>query len=207
MSAADILPSLSVSRETIEKLRDLVALLEKWNPSINLVSKGTIADAWERHVLDSAQLMLHIPLGAESWVDIGSGAGFPGLVCAALAQDSHPSIAFTLVESDIRKTSFLREAARVLELSVDLRPIRVEDLLIPAQDVVSSRALASVTQLLSYSEQLVHQKTVLLFPKGRRIESELTVAMQRWHIDYELIPSEIDSDSVILKISEFRSRQ
>lgn len=206
MSAADILPSLNVSRETIEKLRGLVALLEKWNPTINLVSKSTIGQAWERHVLDSAQVMRHMPANAGSWVDIGSGAGFPGLVCAALAQESNRSVIFTLVESDTRKVSFLREAARVLDVPVDLKAVRVEDLSIPPQDVVSSRALAPVTQLLDYAQGLAHQKTVLLFSKGRKIESELTVAMQRWHIVYELIPSEIDSDSVILKISEFRSR-
>ena len=117
---------LSVSRETFLALEDFSALVKRWNPAINLVSKTTIPDFWNRHILDSAQLFTLCPAQARLWLDLGSGGGLPGIVIAILARELRPDLRVVMVESDQRKATFLREACRSLNLRADIHSARIE---------------------------------------------------------------------------------
>lgn len=197
----------SVSRETTETLRRFVALVEHWNRRINLLSRREAGDIWTRHVLDSAQLAFLAPPNARTWLDLGSGAGFPGLVCAAMARDLHRPTAFTLVEADARKYAFLREAARSMHLPITILNTRIEHLRLPPQDVVSARALAPLDRLLGYAHPFCHCGTRLLFPKGRQADSELTLARRSWHSRVVRVPSRSDPEATIFQLSEVRPRR
>ena len=193
----------NVSRETLDCLDAYEALLKKWNPKINLVSKSTLHGVWQRHFADSAQLWAHLPNTADLWLDFGSGAGFPGLVCAVLAKEFRPELRFILVESDHRKCAFLINVVRELGLNVIVESRRIEDVAPLRADIISARAVASLDLLLSLSEKHAHESTVLLFPKGISYESELTTARKHWHIEPKIIRSLTDSNSVILRIEGF----
>jgi len=194
----------NVSRETIERLTEYEALLKKWNPKINLISRNTVDDIWHRHFADSAQLYQHIGENCKKWLDFGSGAGFPGLVVAAMAVEKHPDTRFILVESDHRKAAFLMTVSRALGLSATVKTDRIEA--IPAQnaDIITARAVASLDQLLKWAAPHAQKTSVLLFPKGNSYESELTAARKHWHIEVETTPSVTDSSSVILRIKDFK---
>ena len=209
MSAMEITQSnfyevFDVSRETMDRLQAYAALLIKWNPKINLVAKSTISDLWHRHMADSAQLWELVPKGAKTWVDIGSGAGFPGLVIAAIAAEKAPDLIVTLVESDRRKSVFLQSAAREMEIKVKVITKRIEHLKPQNADILSARALSSLPQLLEFAEKHRNTSGVCLFPKGARVDSELTEASSCWHMAYETFPSMTDPDAVILRIGEFK---
>lgn len=199
-------PEGLVSRETEGRLRQLLDLLAHWNRRVNLLSRDETAGLWRRHVLDSAQLIPLAPPAARSWVDLGAGAGFPGLVCAAIAAAEDRPAAFTLIEADGRKAAFLREAARRLDLGVEVVNARIEAAVVSPQDVISARALAPLDRLLSYARPFAHAGSRLLFPKGRHGESELTRARRAWHIRVVRVPSCTDPEGVIFSISEARSR-
>jgi len=192
-----------VSRETIERLIRYEALLKKWNSKINLVSRSTLTDIWHRHFADSAQLWPLIPANASTWLDFGSGAGFPALVNAVFSAEKRPTLGFTLVESDQRKCAFLLTAARELDLSVIIKPSRIETLATQQADIISARAVASLDQLVTLSAPHAHESTVLLFPKGISYESELTAAQNHWHMEQKVVRSLTDSSSVILRIEGF----
>ncbi len=192
-----------VSRETLAMFDTYAALLNKWNPKINLVSRKTLTDLWHRHFADSAQLLQHIDAEYKSWLDFGSGAGFPALVVAALAKEKRPDTRFTLVESDHRKAAFLMTVSSALGVNADIVTHRIETLQTQNADVISARAVAPLDQLLKWAAPHAHKSTVLLFPKGNSYESELTMARKHWHIGAEIIPSVTDSSSVILKIKDF----
>ena len=122
------LGSLTVSRETIDRLSIYANLLEKWNPRINLVSRSTLDDLWSRHIVDSAQLFELAPVTAKHWVDLGSGGGFPGLVIAILAKELRPELEVVLVESDQRKCAFLRTVSRETNCGAVVHSKRVEEI-------------------------------------------------------------------------------
>jgi len=192
-----------VSRETMEQLDEYEALLQKWNPKINLVSRNTLDEIWHRHFADSAQLYQYIDNSAVSWLDFGSGAGFPGLVVAAMAREKYPELTFTLVESDHRKAAFLLTVSNALKLKTKVITERIESLQPQSADIITARAVAPLEQLLNWAAPHAHKSTVLLFPKGNSYESELTAARKHWHIEAEVIPSVTDSGSVILRIEDF----
>lgn len=169
-----------VSRETVSRLQDLEALLNRWNPRINLVARSTLGQFWSRHVLDSWQLVPLVPDSAQSWIDLGSGGGFPGLVVAA----THPAHV-TLIESDARKCAFLREAARTMGLDINVITGRIETVTDLKADVVSARALAPLSRLLEWVEPFMRQDSVGAFLKGQDIESELTAATKCWKFSWE----------------------
>lgn len=198
-----IYDQFNVSRETYGRLELYAALLEKWNPRINLVAKSTIEDLWARHIVDSAQLWSIASVNSGSWLDIGSGGGFPGLVIAAIAHEFAPDLKVSLVESDTRKSVFLKTAARNMGLDVQVFNARIEELQPQNADILSARALSSLDTLLDYS--LLHRKPegISLFPKGQRHNSELTTAQKSWHISYDTIPSLTDAEAVIFKIGAF----
>lgn len=194
LEAAD----LGVSRETEAKLRDFLALLQRWNGKINLVSDRDEASLWRRHVLDSLQLLPLLPAGDGPLVDLGSGAGFPGLVLAAATR--RPTC---LVEADRRKAAFLTEASRLLGLDrLTVHPARIEAVTLPPAEVVTARALAPLPDLLRHAHRLLAAGGAAVFPKGRTAEQELTEAARRWNMRAERFPSRTDPDSLILRISE-----
>ena len=193
---------VDVSRETSDRLERYLELLEKWTSRINLVAPGTIRSAWRRHFVDSAQLWHLRPPRARSWVDIGSGAGFPGLVVAILAKELDPDLAVTLVESDARKAAFLRAVMRETSVEARLEVARAERIAPQGADVLSARALAPLDRLLALAERHLGQKGVALFPKGANAETEIEAALARWSFRCEKHPSRTDAKAVILKIGE-----
>jgi 16S rRNA (guanine527-N7)-methyltransferase len=194
------LPGLDVSRETMERLERYEALLRKWNPTINLVSRATLDDIWARHFVDSAQLLRAAPSGATSWVDLGSGGGFPGLVIAILAQQLRPGLTVTLVESDLRKAAFLREAAREAGVSVTIKAERAETLTHCKADVISARALAPLTDLLALAERHLRPAGLCLFLKGARVDAEVAEALETFRFTLQKIPSQSDPMAVVLSV-------
>jgi 16S rRNA (guanine527-N7)-methyltransferase len=189
-----------VSRETMARCQAHLDLLTRWNRRINLVSRDSLAVAWDRHFADSAQLWRLRPPGARSWLDLGAGAGFPGLVIAAFAADEAPAMHVRLVESDQRKAAFLREAARALGVAVSVEAVRVEDLPPQGADVVSARALAPLTALLGMVEKHRRPGGIGLFPKGATVHKELADASLRWRFDHNIHASRTDEMAAVVEI-------
>lgn len=188
-----------VSRETYERLEHYAAMLERWNPKINLVSRSTIRELWNRHIEDSAQIYALAP-EFTTWADLGSGGGFPGLVAAIYAAEFRPESRLTLVESDQRKCAFLRSVARETGVKVDIRSERIEKIQPLGADVLSARALASLNDLLGFAERHLAAEGIALFPKGARWREELSLAEAHWRFHYDAVPSKTEGEAVILKI-------
>lgn len=196
LGAAGFAAATGVSRETLTRLEGYAALLAKWQKAINLVAKDSLADLWRRHMLDSAALWPLIPAGAKSLADLGSGAGFPGLVLAIMGMEE-----VHLIESDTRKCAFLSEAARLFAPGqVIVHRKRIEAIEALAVDVVTARALADLDTLLGYAARLIKPSGICLFLKGRQAEDELTLAGQRWTMTVERFPNPADSSGTVLKI-------
>lgn len=191
---------LTVSRETLDRLHRFQDLLIKWNARINLVSRSTIDDAWSRHILDSAQIFELAGDKPRHWLDFGSGAGFPALVCALLAQELSPETQFTLVESDNRKSAFLTTAIRETGARAKVIAKRIEDLPPQNADVISARAVAALPQLLDYANPHLAPDGNCLFPKGARFREEIDAARGHWCFSHEEIASITDPQAVILKL-------
>jgi len=185
----------NVSRETLDRLGVYAETLLKWQERLNLIGPDTRKDLWRRHFLDSAQLYPLLPAGCGTLVDLGSGAGFPGLVLAAMGV---PEI--HLVESDRRKSVFLNEAARRMEISVTVHAARIESLPPWPNDAVTARACARLDRLIDYAAPFMAPAGVALFPKGRGVEEELTLAGERWTMTVERFPSLTDLSGVILRM-------
>lgn len=190
-----------VSRETWARLDQFVALLIRRQKTLNLVAASTLPQIWTRHVADSLQLLALAPT-ARTWIDLGAGAGFPGLVIAcALAETSGAQI--HLVESKQKKAAFLRDVAAALSLPAIVHMRRIEEFVADnAQsfDAVTARALAPLGKLLGYAIPLLTTGAVGLFPKGRDVEVELTQASKSWRIEFELIPSKTDPHGRIVLV-------
>ena len=206
--AEDFAAAFDVSRETLGQLLTYVTLLEQWQPRINLVAGATLPDVWHRHLADSAQLLALAP-DARTWLDLGSGAGFPGLVVAIMAHGK-PGPNVTLIESDRRKSAFLAEVARRTGISVEIHTARIEQIatqrMLGAVDVVSARALAPLVRLIPMSLPFFGDETVGLFPKGRDAESEVEQARANWAFDVEMTPSLTDAAARIVAIRRPRAR-
>lgn len=182
-------------------LKTYVNLVLKWQKAVNLISNNETSDIWKRHILDSAQLFFLIPPTARSLIDMGSGGGFPGLVIAILNSIlKGPLKEITLVESDSKKSIFLQEAARELGLKVSILNQRLEHIEDKKADVITSRALGSVADLLKWGRHLKKEKTLFLFLKGVHVSEELK--QNPFLCQIEKIPSQIDIHGCILKITE-----
>jgi len=194
---------IDVSRETGDRLEALVSTLERWQKAINLIGRTTLGDVWRRHVLDSAQLKLLIPVEAKTLVDLGSGAGFPGLVVAVL----RPDLQVTLIESDARKAAFLGEASRRMTLEKPPRIVigRIEAVAPTPADVITARALAPLGQLLAWADRHRTDTAICLFHKGKGWQAEVTEAMKDWDIPLQPFTSVTDLDAVILRIGPYRT--
>jgi 16S rRNA (guanine527-N7)-methyltransferase len=202
MSSEDLSDILGfdVSRETLDLLKSYQQLVQKWNPVINLASKQSMADLWNRHIVDSAQVFPLIPSEARLCVDVGSGGGFPGIVLAAISTSLDLERHFILVESDQRKSTFLRQVIRDLSLKAEVRSERIEKLDDLNAEVFSARALASLSKLLQFAQIHLTENGVCLFPKGENYREEIEEAQKRFIFEYEAIESVTDSRSAILKI-------
>ena len=187
-----------VSRETLGRLLAYAELLLRWNKRINLIGRASEADLWRRHILDSAQLVPLIPPGAKSAADIGAGAGLPGLILSVL---NIPAL-IHLIEPDRRKCTFLREAIRLTQCAAIVHESRVEDIDLPAQDVVFARACAPLDKLLERAQKLVSIHTTCIFPKGAQAEQELTAARAYWNMRVRQVPSRTDESGRILVLTE-----
>ncbi|MFI4989239.1 MAG: 16S rRNA (guanine(527)-N(7))-methyltransferase RsmG, partial [Alphaproteobacteria bacterium] len=168
-----------------------------WQKAINLVAASTLPDLWRRHFLDSGQLMRFLPCRPCRLVDLGSGAGFPGLVLALLGAGE-----VDLVESDARKCAFLREAIRITAAPASLREGRIEGLSGRRYQVVTARALAPLDQLLGHAAALLEPDGVALLLKGRRVAEELTAARKAWKMQLECFPSEAEPGGRVLRVKE-----
>lgn len=194
------LPGLDVSRETQGKLDHLVALLAKWSPRINLVSRTTLEDSWTRHILDSAQVFSVPEVHSGHWADFGSGGGFPGLVVAILAQELAPDLKVTLVESDQRKSVFLRTALRETKVDAQILNERIEKVSPLQADVISARALADLTVLLAFADRHMSKTGRAVFLKGANWKKELEAARESWKFDCAERKSITDPNAVVLSI-------
>lgn len=201
----DPLAAFDVSRETKERLALLESELRRWQAIKNLVGPATLDRIWDRHIVDSLQLLDLAP-EARSWLDLGSGAGFPGLVLAIAGFER--GLKVDLVESNSRKCAFLRHIARLTGVNATVHEARLETVIprfVGKTDVVSARALASLAQLLEWTEPLLKAGTMGLFPKGRDAEIELTEARKSWTFNLEILPSRTDSEARILRITSIES--
>lgn len=211
--AAAFESAFGVSRETIERLEIYAALLTKWQRTINLVAPKTLAEVWHRHFADSAQLLALAPRRRPlHWVDLGSGAGFPGLVIGVLLAEGE-GCRLTLVESDTRKAAFLREVVRSTgigaRLAVDIVAGRIES---PANqtrvgiaDVVSARALAPLVRLLGLAKPFMGPDSIGLFLKGRELMSETSEAEAVFSFAPQIVPSRTDGSGRILIVRDLRA--
>jgi 16S rRNA (guanine527-N7)-methyltransferase len=193
-----------VSRETRERLDVYLDLLQRWNATHNLVSRAAPGDLWRRHVLDSLQLVPLAPPAATRWLDLGSGAGFPGLVVAIAAPERRTDTVVDLVESSHRKVAFLRAAIAATKAPARVHAVRVENVLDDWQtpvDIVTSRALAPLDQLLAWCGHLIGGDSRALFHKGASFRDEIAAARRRWRFDVIAHASLTDPSARILDIT------
>ena len=190
---------LNVSRETINKFQLYLTLLKKWQRRINLVSNSTLADAWRRHILDSGQLAAYYPPQTRQILDVGSGAGFPGLVLAIMG-----GVTVDLVESDQRKAVFLSTVIRELGLPANVHNQRIEVMPNLRPDVITARALAPVPKLLNLIETQMSTECVCLFLKGASVKDELTNLQSYSTIVATTHPSLSGSTGVVLELKNSR---
>jgi 16S rRNA (guanine527-N7)-methyltransferase len=188
-----------VSRETRNRLEVYATLLLHWNRTINLISRRDEADLWPRHINDSLDLTRLLPSDFAFGADLGSGAGFPGLVLAIVTDRP-----FHLIEVDQRKAAFLREAARATNAPATVHSTRIEEWGISNIPLITARALAPLTTLLDWAAPRLASGGVCLFPKGRNHATELTTAATRWQMHVESIPSHSAPDAVILRIRDIQ---
>lgn len=195
----------NVSRETEARLRQYQALLLKWQEKINLISPGTMKDSWARHFQDSLQILPLVPDGPARLYDLGSGAGFPGLVLAI----ARPDLAVTLIESDAKKCAFLQAVSRETGVKVTIDNCRIEQAVqkLPPPDFVSARALAALSQLFTYIGPWAQTKPELtmLFPKGANWRDEIAGAVDEgWAFDVVETISLTDRQARILTLTNLR---
>jgi 16S rRNA (guanine527-N7)-methyltransferase len=203
-NAADFARAFSVSHETVEKLKLFEHLLIKWQKAVNLVAPATIPLMWQRHFADSAQLARLAP-GAKTWVDLGSGGGFPALVIAIMLANQE-ECEVHLIESNARKCAFLSEVARQTGAPAHVYNMRIAEAaakgVVPVADVVTARALASLDKLMELALPFFGVASVALFLKGREAGVEVADARKRWIFDLKIHPSTSDAEGQILEIGK-----
>lgn len=208
MDINQITSEYNVSRETFAKLQKFAELLKEWNQKMNLVSRNSLEVLWERHILDSMQLVNYIPDTAKNILDIGSGAGFPGIVLAILLQEKMPQTKLTLVESITKKTIYLNDVCAKLGLSnVAVKNVRVESAVLNRPDVVTARAVASLNVLCGYVRKISKDNTESLFLKGQSYKEEIKEAQKFWNFDVKVFANKYCEDGVVLKISRIRENK
>jgi 16S rRNA (guanine527-N7)-methyltransferase len=197
-----------VSRETERRFALYVELLAKWRKITNLISEASFEHVWSRHIADSAQIILCAPR-AKRWVDLGSGAGFPGMVLAIQLADE-PGAEVHLIESDQRKCAFLREVARATGAVAEIHPVRVESIdpgaLMPV-DAVTARAFAALPIVLDFAKVWLTNGAVGVFPRGKTVDAQLSGIPALPEFSFETVTSKVDAQAVILVVRQRESAQ
>ena len=196
MTRDEVCRLLGVSLETSERLAAYVAVLREWQPRLKLIGPGTVDEVWSRHVLDCGQIARHVPPTCRRLVDLGSGAGLPGLILAIMGVTG-----VEMVERDESKVAFLHAASNVCDVDVGIHGMRIEDLPRGPADVVTARALAPLDALLPITASFLGEGSVAIFPKGKSIDDELKSAARHWHMWFQRYPSLSDSRSSVLVIN------
>jgi 16S rRNA (guanine527-N7)-methyltransferase len=211
MTPAEFAVAANVSRETLDRFKAYASLLQKFQRALNLVGPNTLLDPWRRHFLDSAQLFPLLPTdttqgnGGPVILDLGSGAGFPGLVLALMGEGAGTPLRVHLVESDGRKATFLKEVARRIGCSVTVHNLRIEAMEPFPVDVICARAFAPIARILRVSEHfltLPEARPMVLLLKGRRATEELTDAKKGWKMQVESISSITGADAMVLRLRD-----
>ena len=193
---------MNVSRETQGKLDSYLELLQKWSPKINLVSPASLKDAANRHFEDSIQVAALANTDISSWVDLGSGGGFPGAVVAIVLSETNPNLVVTLVESDQRKATFLRAVSRETKTPFNVIAQRIEDINPLGADIISARALAPVVDLCAFMEQHLKPSGKALLMKGESWKQEVEDAQKQWRFTFEAHTSITNPRAAVLEIGD-----
>jgi 16S rRNA (guanine527-N7)-methyltransferase len=195
---------LQISDLATERLKIFVALLAKWNAAINLVSPASLTDVWTRHVADSAQVIDYAPIRRARWLDMGSGAGFPGAVIALITADTPNPVEMILVESDQRKAAFLSTVSRETGVPMIIQAARIEAVAPQNVDIVSARALAPLVKLCAFAERHLAPDGAALFLKGGHYDAEIAEARRTWSFSLDVGRSSTDPAGAILIMKDLR---
>ncbi|MDC3108362.1 16S rRNA (guanine(527)-N(7))-methyltransferase RsmG [Paracoccaceae bacterium] len=196
----------NVSRETLKSFCEYETLLSKWNKKINLVSPNTLVDLWERHFLDSGQIIKHVDASGKKWVDVGAGAGFPGLVVALLLRDRKIDCDIVLVEKNTKKVFFLNEVIRKLNLNVKVVNKNVDKIEPLNADILTARAYSDLKKLIELAVYHRKEKGICLFLKGENYRSELDKTLNYWFFDYDVFDSVSNSSGKIIRVKKIFNR-
>ena len=206
MKKNEFVKSLNVSRETLNGFYEYETLLSKWNEKINLVSKKTLVDIWERHFLDSGQIIKHVEVSGKRWVDVGSGAGFPGLVVALLLRDRKIDCDLVLVEKNSKKGFFLNEVIRKLNLSVEVVNDNIDNLEPLNADILTARAFSELNNLMEIAFRHRKKEGICLFLKGENYRNELDKTLNNWFFDYDIVGSLSSPSGNIIRVKKIFKR-
>ena len=206
MKRNEFIKNLNVSRETLKAFFEYKTLLFKWNEKINLVSKNTLVDIWERHFLDSGQIIKHVEASGKRWVDVGSGAGFPGLVVALLLRDRKIDCNLVLVEKNPKKGFFLNEVIRKLNLNVEVVNDNIYTLEPLNADILTARAFSELNNLIEISFRHRKKEGICLFLKGENYRFELDKTLNYWFFDYDVVDSLSSSSGKIIRVKNILKR-
>ncbi len=206
MKKNEFVKSLNVSRETLNGFYEYETLLSKWNEKINLVSKNTLVDIWDRHFLDSGQIIKHVEASGKRWVDVGSGAGFPGLVVALLLRDRKIDCDLVLVEKSQKKGFFLSEVIRKLDLSVEVVNDNIDTLESLNADILTARAFSELNTLIEIAFRHRKKDGICLFLKGENYRFELDKTLNYWFFDYDIVDSLSSSSGKIIRVKKIFKR-
>ena len=206
MKKNEFVKSLNVSRETLNSFCEYENLLSKWNEKINLVSKNTLVDIWERHFLDSGQIIKHVEASGKRWVDVGSGAGFPGLVVALLLRERRIDCDLVLVEKNPKKGFFLKEVIRKLNLSVEVVNDNIYTLEPLNADILTARAFSDLNNLIEIAFRHRKKEGICLFLKGENYRIELDKTLNYWFFDYDIVDSLSSSSGKIIRVKQIFKR-
>ena len=206
MKKNEFVKSLNVSRETLSGFYEYKTLLYKWNEKINLVSKHTLINIWERHFLDSGQIIIDVDASGKRWVDVGSGAGFPGLVVALLLRDRKVDCDLILVEKHPKKVFFLKEVIRKLNLSVEVVNDNIYTLEPLNADILTARAFSELNNLMEIAFRHRKKEGICLFLKGENYKIELDKTLNNWFFDYDIVGSLSSSSGNIIRVKKIFKR-
>ena len=206
MKKNEFVKSLNVSRETLNGFYEYKNLLSKWNKKINLVSKNTLVDIWVRHFLDSGQIIKHVEASGKRWVDLGSGAGFPGLVVALLLRDRKIDCDLVLVEKNPKKCLFLNEVMRKLNLSAEVVNDNIYALEPLKADILTTRAFSELNNLIEIAFRHRKEDGICLFLKGENYMIELDKTLNYWFFDYDIVDSLSSPSGKIIRVKKIFKR-
>ena len=206
MKRNEFIKTLNVSLQTLKGFYEYKTLLFKWNEKINLVSKNTLFEIWERHFLDSGQIIKHLEASGKRWVDVGSGAGFPGLVVALLLRDRKIDCNLVLVEKNPKKCFFLNEVMRKLNLRVDVVNDNIDNLEPLNADILTARAFSELNNLMEIAFRHRKKEGICLFLKGENYKIELDKTLNNWFFDYDIVGSLSSSSGKIIIVKKIFKR-